>query len=185
MEDKIHKGSGWLSLIRNLYFIAFGVTIFSNPFDRSNFYNIGFGVILFLLFGWIFKKFLRGFLILFNPTLKKEKGKEAIFYTVESAMLFLVPFAVMALIAAFYLHWSMIGSFFSTGIMVVGTAAAIEIGKLKGNQEIKNTIITSGAAFLFSFLFTLSLQVFSRAPGLIEGVIHLLPSLFSKGGGSL
>lgn len=185
MADDIYKGRGWLTLIRNLSFIAFGITIFSDPFDRFNLYNIGFGIIVFLLFGWIFKKFLRGFLALFNPALKKEHGKAAIYYSVENGLLFLVPFAVLALIATFYLNWSMINAFFSTSIMVVGTATAIEIGKLKGKQNLKNTIITSGVAFLFSFIFTLSLQFIIKAPGLIEGVVNLIPTLFSQGGGSL
>ena len=185
MEQYMNKGKVWRNLLRRLCFIAFGITGFTNPLDRLNLYNIGFGIIIGLLFGYLFKKFLRSLLRLFNGALKKEKGKETIFYAVDTGMLVLIPFAVMALLSTFYLKWSMTGGFISTGIMAVGAAAALEIGKLKGRQEIKNTISTSVISYLFSFVWTLSAQLLVRLPGLLEGGINLLRSVLSKGGGTL
>lgn len=178
------KGKAWRSLLRRLCFIAFGIAAFSKPLDRLNLYNIGFGIVVGLFFGFLFKKFLRSFLSLINKNLRKEKGKETIYYAVEIGMLFLIPFAVMVLIATFYFKWSMSGGFIAAGIMAVGTAAALEIGKLTGRQELKNTIISSGVSFLFSLLWNLSTQILVKVPGFIEGGISLLSSVF-KGGSIL
>ena len=185
MNEEIYKGKGLRNLARRLSFIAFGISAFSNPLDRLNAYNIIFGIVIGLFFGWLFKKFLRGFLGLFNGKFKKEQGKEAIRYAVDNGMLFLTPFAVMLLIATFYLNWSMTGGFISAGIMSVGTAAAITMGKLKGSQEIRNTIATSGVSFLFSYIWTLSFAFLAKAPPLIEGGVIIVRNLISGGGGIL
>lgn len=177
MEKYMSKGKFWRSLLRRLSFIAFGITAFSNPLDILNLYSIGWGIITGLLFGFIFNKFLRSFLCLFNRDLKKEKGKESIFYAVDTGMLFLIPFSAMTLISTFYLRWSLTGGFISAGIMAVGTAAALEVAKLRGKQEIKNTVITSVVAFLFSFVWTLSAQLLVKVPGLIEGAANLLRAM--------
>lgn len=185
METYMKRGRFWRNLLRRLCFVAFGISAFSNPLDRLNLYNIGFGIIIGLFFGYLFKKFLRSLLGLVNRNLKKEKGKESIVYAVDAGMLFLIPFAVMSLISTFYLKWYLTGGFISAGIMSVGTAAALEIGKLKGKQELKNTIITSLVSFVFSFIWTLSVQLLIRVPGFIEGGISILRSVLLKGGGPI
>ena len=183
MEDNMYSSSAWRGLLRNLCFIAFGVTAFYNPLDPLNPYSIGFGIVVGMLLGWLFKKFLRGFLGASNSKLKREKGKKVIYYAVENGMLFLIPFAVMVLIATFILKWSMTTGFISAGIMAVGTAAAIEIGKIVNKREIKNTLITSGISFLFSLTWTLSVRILVKAPGMLEGGISLLRSILTQGGG--
>ncbi len=181
-EDK-YRGGGGKSLLRNLCFIAFGVTVFYSPFDSLNWYNLGMGIVVCLLIGWLYKKFLRGLLSLLNPSLRKEQGKAGIFRAVDSAMLFLIPFAVMILLATFLLGWSLTGRFMSAGIMAVGTAAAIEVGRLTERPRLKNTIVASGVSFAFSFLLTFSLQIMNRFPGYLEGAVTLVTG-FLKGGGA-
>lgn len=136
-----------------------------------------FGALVGLIFGGLFRLFLKAFLSLFNPKFKKEQGKETIRYAVETGLLFLVPFATMLLVVVFILGWGMTMSFISTGIMAVGTAAAIEMGKLKHKQELKNTIATAGVCFLFSFIWTLSQPILYKVPPYIEGGIGLVRSL--------
>jgi hypothetical protein len=182
VETKIKSSAGY-GLIRNLCFASFGVVIFSNPLDRFNIFSLVVGVIVCLFFGWLFKKFLRGFLGMMNPELKKELGKKAIHYVVDSGMLFLVPFALMSLIATFYLDWGLTPAFMSTGIMAVGTASAIEISKLKNKQEIKNTVTTALVSFVFSFILTFSISILVKAPGLLEAAANLIPAIISKVGG--
>ena len=184
MEVNNYSGGAWRGLIRNLCFIAFGITAFYNPVDPLNPYSIGFGVVVGMLLGWLFKKFLRGFLGAVNSKLKQEKGKKVIYYAVDNGMLFLIPFAAMVLMATFVLEWSMTSGFISAGIMAVGTTAAIEIGKIIGKRDIKNTVIASGISFLFSLTWTLSAHILVKAPGLVEGGISLLRSILSQGGGS-
>jgi hypothetical protein len=185
MEEYINKGRAWRSLLRWICFGAFGITAFSNPLDRWDPAYIGFGAAAGLLFGYIFRKFLRGFLSLFNGSLKKEMGREAIAYAVDSGMLFLCPFAAMSLLSVYCLKWSVTVVFVSAGVMAVGTASALEIGKLKGVQEIKNTIATAFVSYLLSFVWTLSAQWLARTPLYIEGGVNLLRSVLGKGGGSL
>jgi glycosyltransferase involved in cell wall biosynthesis len=181
----VEKSSAFKSLIRRICFISFGICAFYNPLERFNLYRIGFGIVVGLFFGWLFKKFLRGFLGIFNPKFKKEKGKQVIRNAVDNGMLFLAPFAIMLLLATFYLKWSMTSSFISAGIMAVGTSSAIEIAKLKGEQQIKNTIATSGVSFAFSFIWTLSYQFLVKAPALIEGGVNIIRSIISGGGGGI
>lgn len=185
MEQYMKRGRMWRSLLRRICFAAFGVAAFTNPFDRRNIYHIVFGVIAGMLFGYFFRKFLRGFLGLFNGEIKKENGKDSIAYAVDCGMLFLVPFAAMALLAVFYLKWSATAVFIAAGVMAVGTASALEMGKLRGVQEIKNTLVTAFVSYLFSFLWTLSAHWLARAPLYVEGGVSLLRSVLGKGGGPL
>lgn len=182
MEQDINKEKTWRNLVRRLSFAVVGISAFANPMDLFNPYKIVFGAVVGLLFGWLFRKFLRSFLGLFNSTLKKEQGKEIIRYAVDSGMLFLTPFALMMLLAAYYLNWSETRGFVAAGIMAIGTAAAIEIGRVKGKQEISNTIATSGVSFLFSFLWTMSYAYLAKAPSLVEGGVGLIRGIISGGG---
>ncbi len=182
MEKDRQKAPVAHSLIRRLCFIAIGISAFSDQMERLNPYNIVFGAIAGLLFGWFFRIFLRSFLSLFNGKFKKEKGKHPIRNAVDSGMLFLVPFTVMLLFAVYYLNWSETRAFVAAGFMAVGTAAAVEFGKAKGKQELRNTLATSGISFLFSFLWTLSYPLLAKAPSLLEGGVELIKQIISGGG---
>ena len=178
----LNQGKELKSFVRRLCFMAIGICALANPMDFLNLYNIGFGIFCGLLFGGLFRLFLKGFLGMLNGQFKKEKGKDSIRYAVDSGMLFLVPFTLMLAIAVFYLGWSMTAPFISAGVMAVGTASAIEMGKMQRKQGIKNTIATSGVSFVFSFLWTMSFSYLNKAPALIEGGISLIRSLMGGGG---
>ncbi|HWR55771.1 MAG TPA: hypothetical protein VN462_04660, partial [Negativicutes bacterium] len=90
MEQDINTGKGLRNLVRQLCFALLGVSAFTNPLDVFSPYHIAFGAVTGLLFGWLFRKFLGGFLSVFNLKFKKEKGKETIRYAVDRGMLFLV-----------------------------------------------------------------------------------------------
>ena len=182
METDLQKGKTIRNLVRRLCFIAIGVGALANPLDPFNPYNIGFGILWGLIFGGIFRLFLKGFLGLFNGQLKKEKGKEAIRYAVDNGMLFLAPFTLMLLIAVFYLGWSMTIPFISAGVMAVGTASSIEMGKLLGKPGIKNTVASAGVSFVFSLFWTLSFSYLNRAPSYLEGGVSLVRSVMGGGG---
>ena len=182
MEMDFHKGKGIKMFIRIMCFMAFGIGALANPMDLLNPYSIGFGILCGLLIGWLFRLFLKGFLGLFNRTFKKQAGRQAIRYAVDEGLLFLAPFAVMLLIAVFYLNWSMTIPFISAGIMAAGTASAMEIGKMLGRQGLKNTIAATAVSFAFSFLWILAIPYLKRAPSLIEGGINLVRSLMGGGG---
>lgn len=185
MEVGAYKPRFSRRLIGNICFMAFGVSAFSNSIYSFNIINAIYGIILGLLFGWLFKKFLTIFLGILNRKFKRENGKETIKYITETGILFIVPFSVMILISVFYLNWSLTSGFISAGIMAAGTASSIEIGKIKGKQEIRNTIATSLVSFLFSLIWTLSYTYTARASSLLEGGLEIIKNLVSKGGAGL
>jgi hypothetical protein len=165
------------ALLRKLCFIVFGITAFVSLAERFNPVNIAFAVVVGLFFAFLYKAFLSGLLGLFNPDLKKEHGKKIISYAVEKSMAFIIPFAVMAFLSKFIVGWSITGAFVSAGLMATGVAASMEVGKLKGRQEIKNTILTSGIAWAFSTLWLFSTGLLVRVPGYIEGGVRLISTL--------
>lgn len=182
MENDLQKGKVFRSLVRRLCFIFIGVGAIANPLDLWNPYNIGLGLLWGLIFGGVFRIFLKGFLGMFNGQLKKEKGKNAISYAIDNGMLFLAPFTLMLLIAVLYLEWTMTIPFISAGIMAVGTASGIEINKMLGKSGIKNTIAAAGVSFAFSLLWTLSFSYLNRAPSYLEGGVNLVRSVIGGGG---
>lgn len=181
--NSIDDGRLLRNWIRRLCFITFGICAFTNPLEPLSIYNLAFGALFGLFFGWLFKRFLYLFLAAMNGPVKKEWGKKVMRYPVEMGMLFLVPFAVMLGLATFVLKWQSAASFISAGMMAAGTATAIEVSRIRGKSMIRNTIATSGVSFLFSFLWTYAQPFLFRAPGLIEGGITFVRSLISGGGG--
>ena len=179
------KGRGFSRMIRIICFMTIGICAFSDPLNQGSLYHIGFGALSGLIFGLLYQKFLKTFLGLFNRKLKKEQGKLVIRNAVDNGMLFLTPFVVMLAIATFLLGWSMTAAFISAGIMAVGTASAIEMGKIKGKQEIKNTIATSGVSYIFTFLWTISFPILAKAPSILEGGAALIKQFISVGGGGI
>jgi hypothetical protein len=175
MED-YQKGNGLRGFLRMLCFMVFGVLAFTNPLDLYNPYNIGFGVIAGLLFGFLCRLFLVWLLGAFNPQVKQSHGRKAISTAVSRSMLFLLPFAVMAFVSFYYLGWYITSGFLSAGIMSAAASAAIEIGKLKQKQEIKNMVVTSLVAAAFSALWIFGTGFVAGVPGLIEGVAEFIRS---------
>lgn len=178
-EYKLSGGKRWIA---RFCFILIGISSFSNPIDRLNPYYIGSGVVFGLLFGMLFYWFLKSFLSTFNWKYKKEGGKNGLRYAIENGLLYLIPYAILMTIATFYFHWGLTLGFVSTGIMTVGASATMELGKIKGKQEIKNTIATTIVAFLFSTLWTLGIGYMIKVPSLLEGGIMLIRSLMQGGG---
>jgi len=173
------------SLVGTLCFILFGVAAFANPLNPLSPYHLAFGGVAGLVFGWLFTRFLLGFLSLANRKYVREnkEAKSLIRQAVSNAKLFLAPFALMMLIATFYLQWSTTAPLISAGVMAVGAGAAMEIGKAKGSQEARNTIATSAVAFAFSYLWTMTYSFTSRMPAYLEGGWALVRSLLNGGGG--
>ncbi|AEE95515.1 hypothetical protein [Mahella australiensis] len=183
MEFDFRKGSGGRKLGRTFCFALLGIAALYNPLDPLNLSAITMGAAVGLLFGSVFRSFLITFIGLFNKSLKKDMGKQAVAYAVDRGMLFLFPFVIMAAVATFYLNWSMTAVFVSAGIMAVGTAAALEVAKLKGASELKNTIASGIVSYVFSFAWTLTIPIVAKAPAYLGGALKLLHSFLESGGG--
>lgn len=169
-------------LLRFLCFASFGICTFFSFLEPANPYRLGFGLLFGIIFGWLFTLFLNAFLGLVNRSIKIEQGMPVIKNATGSGMVFMLPFAVMLLIATFGLHWSQTTAFISAGIMAVGTSSAIEIGKLAGKSSLKNTVATSAVCLLFSFTWTLCTAFLVKLPSLIEGGAGIIKSLLAAGG---
>lgn len=178
-EYKLSAGKRWFA---RLSFVLIGISSFANPIDYFNPYYLVTGALLGLVFGFLFQRFLRFFLNTFNWKYKKAGGKKGLKFAVENGLLYLIPYAVIMMFATFYLKWGMTLGFVSTGIMTVGATATMELGKIKGKQELKNTIATTIVAFLFSTIWTLGLTYMIKLPSLIEGGMTLAKSLLQGGG---
>lgn len=170
------------NLIRRLCFIAIGISAFVDPLDIFNPYRMIFGAITGLIFAFLYRKVLRIFIGLFNNKLKKEQGKKSIRDVVDLGMIFIVPFTIMLLFSVYYLNWSETRGFIAAGIMAVATGITIELGKLKGSQDIKNTILISAIGFLFSFIWSISYVYLAKASSIIEGGALFIQEMISKGG---
>lgn len=175
MED-YQKGNGLRGFLRRICFIFFGILAFSNPLDLYNPYNIGFGAIAGLFFGFLCRLFLIRLLSALNPQIKQHIGKNAISAAVNRGMMFMIPFTVMAFFSFYYLKWFITSGFLSVGIMSAAACASIEIGKLKQKQEIKNTVVTSLTASAFSTLWIFGTGFLAVVPGFIEGVAGFILS---------
>lgn len=175
--EMIKKGNFMRSLLRKICFATFGITAFVNFEDKYNIVNILYGIVVGLIFGFLCKAFLSGILGMLNGDLKQNHGRKVISYTVERGMAFMIPFAVMAALATFYMGWSMTSGFVSAAIMTAGVSAASEIGKLKGKAEFKNTIFTSVISWAFSTLWLFSAGYLGKFPAYIEGGVKILKSL--------
>lgn len=182
MGENLQKGKRLKSFIGGLCFAVFGVCAFLKPLNKDNVYHIIFGAAFGLIFGRLFKSFLKGFLKLFNRRFKKENGKKVFRHIVDAAALFLAPFATMTVIAAFYLKWAMSVVFVSAAIMAMGAAAAYEMGKIKGKQEIRNTLVTTLVSMVFSVIWTVAIPYLSKIPGYIEGGVNLISGIITGGG---
>jgi threonine/homoserine efflux transporter RhtA len=175
--EELKKGNGIRKWITGLCFGAFGITAFVNLADPLNPVNLVFGFLAGLLFGALCKKFMKAVLGAGNGELKKEHGKKSVSIAVDRGMVFIVPFAVMALAASFLMGWTITGGFVSAGVMTTGAMSAVEIGKLKEKPGMKNTILASVTAWCFSMLWFFAIPFAGKIPSYLEGGITLLFSL--------
>lgn len=168
-----------MNFVRHISFMFLGVLAFYNPQDPFNLSIIGFGCLLGFVYSLLCKGFMHRALRLVNGKLKKEQGKAPLERAVAMGGLFILPFAILAGLSTLWFGWQLNTSFITTGVMAIGTAASLEFSKLTGKPKIKNTIITSGMAWVFSTLWTIGIPYLTHVPGFIEGGITLIRSLIS------
>lgn len=68
---------------------------------------------------------------------------------VNTGMLFMIPFTILAILAQFLLGWSAVMPFASAAIMTTAATAGTEVMK-KGARGIKNVLIPTALAFVLS-----------------------------------
>jgi len=176
-SSTVLKGSPWYSLAALFCFAVFGVIGLLNPFDRFNPVSIILGITVGICFGFLCRLLLSVVLGLANRSLKTPHGRGIVGAAVARSMLFLLPFALMSLLAAYVLRWSALSAFVSAGLMTAAVAAAIELGRIKAKPEIKDTILASVVAWALSAAWIYALGFLGRLPLYVESAVRLLSSL--------
>ncbi|ADQ05697.1 hypothetical protein Calow_2191 [Caldicellulosiruptor owensensis OL] len=157
-----------------LCFAVFGLVAVHNPFDRFNAFNLTVGVITGICFGIVYRFMLSFILGITNRKLKQKHGRKEVKKAIARGMTFLLPFALMSLVAAYLLHWTALAGFVSAAFMTASVAAAVELGKLKGKQEAKDALFASVTASLLGIAWNFSLNFVGKIPLYLEGAVHLL-----------
>jgi len=169
-----------MTWLRRVCFILLGITSFT---DSSMPYDVGrliAGVLVGIIFGFIATSFYRMILWLMNPKLNKASDKKVIKEVVNSGMMFLLPFTIMALIAVFALGWQVNGVFVSAALMSVGVVASNELEKHTGKAKMKNTIAATVISGGFASLWLISLNTLKFLPTYINGGYDMIRSLIES-----
>lgn len=131
-----------------LCFMVFGILI---PFGKPEFQVTTFilSVLLSLVVGLLAVNLLIMLLNRGNMALRAESGGQFARDAVGTGMLFMIPFAILAVLAQMILGWDAVMPFASAAIMTATATAGTEVIK-KGAQGIKNVLIPSVLAFALS-----------------------------------
>lgn len=168
MDGNPYRGLGLMKFSCALSFMVFGVVAFMKEGNELNPVYLVFGILVGLVFtilcGMLFKLFAG----LFNRDTQKACGKLLISYAVWKGMLFVVPFAAMSFLAAFFLHWNSAGLFISAGIMTAATSVVMEISRYHERPKIKNSIVLPMIASLLSMAWLFSVGFLQGLPGLLD-----------------
>jgi hypothetical protein len=155
------KNSGLAMFLATICFAVFGAVayLFSGP--KFSYLNIIFGIVVGLIFAYLSTRLMAFFFGIANGHLRQQHGRGFALGAVARGMLSMLPYAVLAFLAVYFLHWKTATLFISAAIMVAGAAAGAEIGKL-GKPRPVNFILPTLIAFLVSagWMYTIgSLQV--------------------------
>jgi heme/copper-type cytochrome/quinol oxidase subunit 2 len=161
MEQQMQEDSGLAMLVSSLCFAIFGAAAFWYSGPMFSVINIVFGVVVGLIFAFISIRLMAFFIRIANGEMRRQHGHKFALNAVARGMMFMVPFAILAFLAAYVLHWTTATLFISSALMTSGAFAGAELSKL-GKPRAINFILPSLIAFLVSAAWmyaTGSLQV--------------------------
>jgi len=143
MNENRKSHSGLKRFIGYVCFALFGIVSAFQQGQESNLLNVLYGMLVGLVFGWFSMLILNVFLKWINPGLKKTQKKGFARRAISTGMVFMVPFAFTAFMAAYILHWKSAGLFVSAAISAVAVATGAEISKLYEKPRLWNNIVPS------------------------------------------
>lgn len=174
MTENPYRGIGGMKFTAILCFMVFGTVALMQQGDLLNPINIGFGILSGLVFALLSAILFRLSAGLFNRDTKKKYGPMFVTWVVWRGMLFLVPFAVMAALAALLLHWESAGLFISAGIMSAATAVIMEISRYHEKPKLKNSIVLPMTASILSMAWLFSVGWLKMAAGMLGALAGFL-----------
>lgn len=181
MNENRKSHSGFKRFIGVLCFALFGMVGSFQQGQEFNILNLLYGMLVGLVFGWASMLILTIFLSWINPSLKKTQKKGFARRAVSSGMVFMVPFAAMAFIAAFFLHWKSVGLFVSAAISTVAVATGAEISKLYEKPKLWNNIVPSVLASACSMVWLFMIVRVESFPATIIGLYSLVTKFINLG----
>jgi hypothetical protein len=179
MNENKKSHSGFKRFIGYLCFALFGMVSAMQPGRESNVLNIVYGMLVGLVFGWVSMLVLAIFLGWINPALKKTQKRGFARRAVSSGMVFMVPFALMAFMAAYFLHWKSAGLFVSAAISTVAVATGAEISKLYEKPKLWNNIIPSILASACSMVWLFVIVQVQSFPATLISLYTLVTSFLN------
>jgi len=181
MNENKKSHSGFKRFIGILCFALFGMVGSFQQGQEFNLLNLLYGMLVGLVFGWISMLILAIFLRWINPGLKKTEKKGFARRAVSSGMVFMVPFALMAFMAAYFLHWKSAGLFVSAAISTAAVATGAEISKLYEKPRLWNNIVPSVVATGCSMVWLFAIVQIQSIPATIIGLYNLVTQFMNLG----
>jgi Kef-type K+ transport system membrane component KefB len=179
MNENGKSHSGFKRFIGYLCFALFGIVSAMQPGRESNVLNIVYGMLVGIVFGWVSMLVLAIFLGWINSGLKKTQKRGFARRAISAGMVFMVPFALMAFIAAYYLHWKSAGLFISAAISAVAVATGAEISKLYEKPKLWNNIVPSILASACSMAWLYLIVQVQSFPSTIINLYTLVTTFLS------
>jgi magnesium-transporting ATPase (P-type) len=181
MNENKMSHTGFKRFIGVVCFAIFGVVSASEPGLEFSLLNIFYGMAVGLVFGWVSMLVLAIFLSWINPGLKKTQRKGFARRAVSSGMVYMFPFAVMAFVATYYLHWSSAGLFVSAAISTVAVATGAEISRLYDKPRLWNNIVPTVLASACSMVWMFVIVQVQSFPSLVIGLYDLVTKFMNLG----
>ena len=181
MNENKKSYSGFKRFIGIVCFAIFGMVGSFQQGQEFNVLNLLFGMLVGLVFGWVSMLILAIFLRWINPGLKKTQKKGFARRAVSSGMVFMVPFAMMAFMAAYFLHWKSAGLFVSAAISTVAVATGAEISRLYEKPKLWNNILPSVVAAACSMVWLFAIVQIQSIPATIISLYNLVTQFMNMG----
>jgi hypothetical protein len=181
MDENRKSYSGFKRFIGIVCFATFGVVGSFQQGQELNVLNLLFGMLVGLVFGWISMMILTIILKWINPGLKMTQKRGFARRAVSSGMVFMVPFALMAFMAAYFLHWKSAGLFVSAAISTAAVATGAEISRLYEKPRLWNNIVPSVVATGCSMVWLFAIVQIQSIPATIIGLYNLVTQFMNLG----
>ena len=181
MNENKKSHTGFKRFIGIICFAVFGVVSAFDQAHTSSLLNIFYGLAVGLVFGWVSMLVLAIFLSWINPGLKKTQRKGFARRAVSSGMVYMVPFAVMAFLVTYYLHWKSAGLFVSAAVSAVAVATGAEISKLYEKPKLWNNIVPSVLAAACSMVWMFVIVQVQSFPATIIALVGMATKFMNLG----
>ncbi len=181
MNENKNSHTGFKRFIGIICFALFGVVSAFDQAHVSSLLNIFYGLVVGLVFGWVSMLVLAIFLSWINPGLKKTQRKGFARRAVSSGMVYMVPFALMAFMAVYLLHWKSAGLFVTAAVSTVAVATGAEISRLYEKPKLLNNIVPSVLAAGCSMVWMFVIVQVQSFPSVVIGLYGLVTKFMNLG----